>query len=323
MPILIACSPSTGSSLLRRILNRHSQIFCGPETSLLAKSAFYNEWNRVKGDYVKNNWKELVNVGWHHISGVNLLDENELTKNDIVSLLDKSEDYKSFISLYFDKLLDIENKSIWAEKTPSNAFAIDDFRILFPKAKIIHITRNPFDAIASLISRGMSVFNAICVYLLNTSRCLEHSNSNYCHVVKYDQLVLSPEDTLRKLMLFLDLNYEEGIIEPTANEKGIDYMKGWNYKETESIGKAGLNRFDKLSKEQKELVLMGVSQIVSTEDVRCKKISDIANALDYDLACASIGNNKMYFKKEVIKDKAKRLLRKSYFGVNNYPIEII
>ena len=58
MPILIGCSPSTGSSLLRRILNRHSQVFCGPETSLLTKKGFYSDWDLYKNRILNLNYDQ-------------------------------------------------------------------------------------------------------------------------------------------------------------------------------------------------------------------------------------------------------------------------
>ena len=48
MAILIGCSGSTGSSLLKTILNRHSQIFAGPEAGLFAFPQVYDNWEKYK-----------------------------------------------------------------------------------------------------------------------------------------------------------------------------------------------------------------------------------------------------------------------------------
>ena len=323
MPILIACSPSTGSSLLRRILNRHDEIFCGPETSLLAKNEYYDNWEKYKYTIVKDRKANIWNKGWHDIKGVNLKDENAISSELIRDWVGDSADFKAFVNTYFNNLLESANKKIWAEKTPSNAFAIDDFLEIFPSSKIIHISRNPYDTIASLVNRGMSVFNAISVNLLNTSQCLQyHGKGNY-HFLKYEDLVHSPEATLEKLMAFLNLKFDPRILEPSRNEGGIDHMKGWTYKETQGIGSSSVGRFQKLSSENQSKILSGTIHLRSKLDTSTRTMKEICSVLEYEFQDSEADDHKVFFKREMRKDKLKRWLKRSYFRPQNYPIQWI
>jgi hypothetical protein len=320
MPILIACSPSTGSSLLRRILNRHSQVFCGPETSLLAKKEFYYGWNVYKNKFLQKKTNNLVNVGWHHMKGLNLQDENDLSNSDLIRLASESDSFSDFVNEYFDCLLQSSQKTIWAEKTPSNAFAIDDFKSVFPDSKVIHIVRNPYDTIASLVNRGMSVFNAVSVYLLNVCQCLEHKSKPYYYEVRYEDLVGNPKESIVKLCQFLEIEYENGMILTSRNEKGVDHMKGWNYKETAQIGKKSVGRFDKLPDQTKTLIQEGMNNMYSTLVQTNNCYNDIFIALKYVKKDVKLSVS-YYFQREMVKDKFKRLVKKSYFRSHNYPLK--
>jgi len=320
MPIFIACSPSTGSSLLRRILNRHSQVFCGPETSLFAKKEFYTNWNSYKDNFISRQSDQLLNVGWHHMKGLNLQDENEISNSLINKMASDSSDFVSFVNAYFDVLLHDNNKRIWAEKTPSNAFAIDDFKNLFPDSKLVHVVRDPYDTVASLINRGMSVYNALTVYLLNVCQCLEHKGEAYYQEVCYEELVVDPKTAVGDLCEFLGINFEADMIESSAQEKGVDHMVGWNYKETSQIGKKSVGRFDKLPEQTKALIHIGMQQLQSVIGTSNKSYDDIFDSLKYIEKEVPVSNHNFYFQKEMFKDKFKRLMQKSYFRANNYPV---
>ena len=69
MAILIGCSGSTGSSLLKTILNRHAQLFAGPEASLFAFPQLYADWNKYKQGVLTN----IKTDAWQMRKGMDLL----------------------------------------------------------------------------------------------------------------------------------------------------------------------------------------------------------------------------------------------------------
>ncbi|NNE16746.1 MAG: sulfotransferase [Saprospiraceae bacterium] len=322
MPILIACSPSTGSSLLRRILNRHSKVYCGPETSLFAKKGLYEDWDNQKHNIFKRAFNGLPNLGWHHLIGVNLIEDTELTKENIIDLVNESNSFTSFIDSYYKAIFKIVNKEVWVEKTPSNAFAVSYFLDLFPDGKVIHIIRNPYDTIASLVNRGMSTYNATAVYLLNVSQVLNVRDKHKVMLVKYEDLVSNAQKCISNVCDFINVNFESTMLENSGNEKGIDHMDGWQYKETQAVGNKSVGRFEKLTSKQKNLMHTCIQNLRSQLETDCHSIENICNLLDYEFLSNNYQpTNLFWFKKDMIIDKVKRSFKNAFFKRKNYPLK--
>ena len=322
MSILIGCSPSSGSSLLRRILNRHSKVFCGSETSLLAKAALYTDWQKHRKKLIANSIWGLPNAGWHKFIGIELTEEYGYTKVDFKRLMEQEHSsFQNFISAFYQPILKKYSKQIWAEKTPSNAFTLHLFLDAFPEGKAIHIVRHPLDAIASLTNRGMSAYNAVAVYLLNTAKALELINDPRVITLKYEDLVMRPQRTLEELCKFLEITYEEKMLLPPGKEGGVESMKGWNYKETETVQQGSMGRFQKLQQAKQDELLSRVLMTKTSLPLQHRSIAAIAKQLDYDLPLHSIEvNMKEILKRDKARDLRSRLFSKTYFNKANYPI---
>ncbi len=324
MAILIGGSPSTGSSLLRRILNRHTSVFCGSETSLFTKKPLYKDWTANKHRLFRRSIAGLHNAGWHHFNGFILDDDYPYSKDDLKPLIEESDaSFHEFIVQFYKPILKNSTKTIWAEKTPSNVFVFMEFLSAFPDGKTIHIVRHPLDTIASLINRGMSVFNACSVYLLNTAEGLTYEDNPKSHLVKYEDLVLQPENTVKELCSFLNIPFELDMIEQQEASDGNDYMEGWRYKETGLIGSASIGRFDSIDKQLQNEILFILDQLNSKLRSEYSSILNIAAYLKYQLpdyeSDTSQGINLSLLLK---KDALLRNLKASYFNASNYPLYV-
>ncbi len=71
-PVIMGGSGSTGSSLLKNILNRNSKIFAGTETSLFCKKGIYFNWSSAKSRLLKRGVRGLRNFGFHIYNGTDL-----------------------------------------------------------------------------------------------------------------------------------------------------------------------------------------------------------------------------------------------------------
>lgn len=322
MSILIGCSPSSGSSLLRRMLNRHSMVFCGSETSMFAKEELYLDWKKNKRKINRPSLFGLSNAGWHNLIGVHLDEEynynpkkfRELIKSDHANFSDFADDF-------YKPILDRHKKSIWAEKTPSNAFTLEMFLQKFEKGKVIHIVRNPLDAIASLHNRGMTLYNAVAVYLLNTSTALELQFNESCFTLKYEDLVTKSKEQLEHLCDFISIDYESTMLEPTKVEGGITKMKGWNYKETEPVRQGSIGRFQLLDTITKADILERIMLTYTDLPLIHKSISDICTSLDYELEYHSTDLSILEkLEREKREDIKQRHFSRAYFRMPNYPI---
>ncbi len=320
MAILIGCSPSTGSSLLRRILNRHSQVFCGGETAMFAKEELYLDWQTNKHKLTRPSIFGLSNAGWHNFVGVELNEEYLCSAMQFKKLIKAHSDFPSFVEAFYRPSLESSGKKYWAEKTPSNAFTLQLFLDQFPNGKAVHIVRNPLDAIASLINRGMTPYNAVAVYLLNTTKALE-LNDNRGYLVKYEALVSEAEKTCQDLCQFLELEYEETMLVSSGQEKGVTKMKGWNYDETSKIEQGSVGRFALFDEETQAELLNRIALTKTNMVVKHKDINSIAHSLGYKLPTHKADSSFItILEKEKEADLSKRYFSRYYFRRSNYPL---
>lgn len=323
MAILIGGSPSTGSSMLRRVLDRHSHIFCGSETSIFSKEELYLDWSKYKSKLTAGSLNGLLNAGWHHYRSIDIEPEYMLSKNDFIKVINNSKSMAEFSHQFYAKALDHHAKTIWAEKTPSNAFTLKLFLDHIPDSKVIHITRHPLDCIGSLVNRGMDVYNAIAVYLLNTTKALKLKDVDRAYLIKYEDLTQRPKSSLTSLMDFLGLTLESTMLDADDQPKGVISMKGWQHNETDAIKPDSIGRFYKLSSENQSLILSGLKLISCNIDGTKSNISDIISQLNYDLPELIAGEDAIsYFRKAIKKDKLSRQLKRAYFRGGNYPIAL-
>jgi len=323
MGVMIACSPSTGSSLLRRILSRHPAIFCGSETSLLSKKSLYTDWNSNKAKILSSSRFKLKDSAWHHFRGILIDEEYNLDPVDVDKMVLSSKSFSEFIDRFFRLVLNNNKKELWVEKTPSNAFTASDFLDNFNEDKLIHIVRNPYDAISSLVNRGMSVYNASSVYLLNTSKVLDLIDHPRHILIKYEALVDDTEQCLKQLMQFLELDYSDSLLDINNQQKGVTKMQGWNYEETGEIGKRSLSRFEKMNEGLKQEIIFTGYSIKSKLKTKVRSIKDICGVLDYDfLLIPSNKRNMAELRLKRIVNILSRTMKLRYFNACNYPIEI-
>lgn len=238
------------------MLNRHSQIFAGPEANLFAFPQVYSDWEQAKQQLLTN----LKNDAWQTRKGVNLLQPAfGWEQRPLEKMLRQSSDFPSFVHAFFDKPLQKDRKKIWVAKSPSNAVGLAPFLRYFPDGKVVQTIRNPYDTIASLMARGMNVYKATGYYVFNTAvATLDHPR--YYHL-KYENLVRQPNETLAALFSFFELPFEPQIV--TAQyEKRVEPTKvaGWKHEETAAIQASSIGRFQELSAEQRALVRLCVSR---------------------------------------------------------------
>jgi hypothetical protein len=250
--IVIGCSGSTGSSLLKTILNRHSQIFAGPETELFAFPQVYTNWEDCK----KKLLHHIKNDDWQIRKGMSLLQTEYAWKEEaLLPIIAQSASFLEFVTAFFKKPLAIHGKQIWVEKTPANAAGLSPFLNHCPHGKAVQTIRNPYDTIASLMARGINAYAATAYYVYNTSIATSNlGNENYYHL-KYEDLVAQPILTLNQLFSFLNIPFEADIVNEKNEQRAEpDAMPGWKHRETEAVKKSSIGRFYELEKEQQELI---------------------------------------------------------------------
>ncbi len=255
--ILIGGSGSTGSSLLRYILNRHPALFSGWETRLFIYPHLFKKWNRYKRHLISGGIFGIRSTGWSLRGSTELLHEDYgWQEQDLKTILSQSKSLQDFAQLFFEPCLKKNKARHWIEKTPQNACSFHEFLDNFPTGKVIQIHRNPYDVVASLLSRGIEIYDAVGYYVYYTSAASSLNGNDRYFQLGYKELVTRPEDILKALLEFIGVPFLREILEPSEAEINNPLkMKGWKYSQNSSIKSGSLGRFQKLNKEiQKEII---------------------------------------------------------------------
>jgi len=108
------------------------------------------------------------------------------------------------------------------EKSVEHAEYAVVLKKLWPKARFVHIVRNPYAALAAIrrytagsgypfLGRHLAVLKNTCYYLYKNPLCID----NY-KVIRYEDLVSSPEDTMAGVADFLDLPFTDTLLTPSV-----------------------------------------------------------------------------------------------------------
>jgi hypothetical protein len=181
-PIIIGGCHRSGTSLMRRILDSHSRVQCGPEVKFFA---------------------DLYVPTW----ALSFL-------YTVRSLVDTDEALEvlgaAFVELH-ERAARAAGKPRWADKAPENAIYWPQWeRLLGSEWAFVHVVRNPLDTIASLVEAAfvnvpndpVGRIQHYRAYVESGLR-FEEEHPDRAHRIVYEQLVAEPEVTLEALMRFL------------------------------------------------------------------------------------------------------------------------
>jgi hypothetical protein len=232
-PIFIVGVPRSGTTLLRVLLDSHSQILALPETP----------W--VSGAYggplsLRQLLLDLADgpygVG-RNVAGISRADILAAGTNFLEQLLEPA--------------LKNRGKSVVAFKTPSDIPHLEFMTALLPQARYIHITRDGRDVAMSQLSKKGSFFLELRGYrslsYANVFRrwmewekkaraVLYRGDLKVLHL-RYEDLIADPERQMRRAMAFLDLPFEPSMLDYAA--KSHDYPK-WEAGSTDVVQRQGL-----------------------------------------------------------------------------------
>jgi len=319
---IIGGPQSSGTSLLRQILNRHSEVMCLNESHLFCKREFYNNWQKARMKINSRGAFGIKSEGWKIFSGIDYNNNPGLDRTEIGNLARTSTTFQSFTDAVF-RLLATPSTTYFMDKTPANVFSFSAFLETFEDSKVIACIRNPYDIAASLVSRRINVLDAVCLIksaFISIIKLLEDSRM---YLIKYEDLVREPEDIVREVCNHMGLVFHTDMIEASSEESSvITQLEGWNYDEASAIGKGSVGRFLQIHEELQEKIKYAMLHVSwKNQD---SIFLELCERLQYSLHDAPM---LAPFKKELKKLKTRSLIEKiSYlhpYGIMNNPVSII
>jgi len=239
-PIFILGAHKSGTSLLRSILDGHSALYAIPIESHFFEAA--GHW--IRNEYRKQRPQQLAkealidnfcrrihtsNTGdksYTDSLSEGLLNEEKFRDHFSTHLTAGSD--ASLMASYFSAIhYSVEGTELpehirVVEKSVENAEFVSELTNMYPKARFLHIIRNPYANFVSLrkfksIDFGYPVVKRL-VKTLRQSYYYAYKLSAYHNryrLIQYEHLVTNPEKVVRGLCEFLELEFEDVLLKPT------------------------------------------------------------------------------------------------------------
>ncbi|MUL41384.1 sulfotransferase [Streptomonospora sp. PA3] len=190
-PVFVISPVRSGSTLLRMLLNSHSRIRAPHELHLRTIEV------QLAEDFSAKSMGELG------------LDRLEIEH------------------VLWDRILHLElersGKDVIVDKTPGNVWAWERLSHAWPHAKFIFLLRHPEGIVSSLANRknNTATRDQLEANVLKYLEPLEKGrNALEGHTVRYEDLTAHPEETLRKLCVYLDVDWEPGMLDYGEHDHG-------------------------------------------------------------------------------------------------------
>ncbi|MDQ1468452.1 MAG: hypothetical protein QOH10_2867 [Actinomycetota bacterium] len=212
-PVFVVGAMRSGTTLLRLMLNEHSELAIPAESHfLLALFRDFGPERVLSGDEIVRALALVTDTQeWQRDYGHT---DAELR----VAVGDGPLSMAEFIDRVFRLEISDTGKPRWGDKTPQNLFRVPDLLATFPSAKVVAIVRDPRDVYLSLRNRDwvgdscweIGRYTARCGSLVSRWRTRFPPERFTC--VRYEDLVLDPEATLRSVCCFADLDFEPAML---------------------------------------------------------------------------------------------------------------
>jgi hypothetical protein len=224
--IFIGGCGRSGTTLLRVILGRHSQLWSAPELNVHANTleALYRRFPFLpKKTYLLYDERVI-----EELASKFKTDDKEIKK-----IRDSSSSLPHFIETLFNALTLRAGKKRWIEKTPKNVTILDFLFTYFPRAVFVHVIRDGRDVAASLRNHPrFFIVNKVAVPS-GINRPIEQSIGRWISdvrtgrnfknhprylEVRYEDLATRPEEAVANLLPKLGLSLEPGLLVPQGTE---------------------------------------------------------------------------------------------------------
>jgi hypothetical protein len=229
LPIIIGGFYRSGTTLVRRLIDSHSRIHCGPEVKFFKD--FY-------GDYLYDDL--------HHVRLFKTLSTLGLTEQEMLAIFGRA-----FVESH-ELAARKSGKVRWADKNPENVLYLQQWEQMLPEGFLfLHVVRDPLDALASLkeigFAKAVPADFSGKVRLFKAFReagdqfLVRHPLTSL--TIHYEQIVQFPDTSLEAIFSWLGEQYEADVLQnfnlPERGE-GIEDPK---IRTTESVHSQSVGRW--------------------------------------------------------------------------------
>lgn len=223
VPVFVVGMMRSGTTLVERMLDSHSQVHGAGELHLIEQMA---------GSL-----------------GITATDAEPSSARDIDL---NPERLTPLARQYLDSLGGLsKGESVVVDKNPGNFAYLGLLALLFPQAKFIHCTRDPLDTCLSIFFQNFAHEAHAWAYDLDAIAEVYseyHASMSHWHEVlsgrifeaSYAALASEPEPVIRSMLDFLELPFEAACLEFHANPAAVGTASVWQARQplyTKSVGR--------------------------------------------------------------------------------------
>jgi hypothetical protein len=260
--LLICGFPSGGTDLTKTILNAHPDVYINGEMPFLREVKRWGyDWSSQFQEIAEIELlRERLRISdhYHNIENIEHKFINELATVEVLSLDD---------ILY--TLFSSERRKIWGNKTPQNTEYIDLLLSIFPRAKVLMVTRDVRDVCLSWHNKwGKDML--LCAHKWNSRMqkgydAAMNLPSEQVHIIQFEKLLNETETICRQICTFLGIPFATTML---AHHK---------YVNSSVDGKINYGKAIKVNNQQK-----WKAQLSATTARRIEEIAwDTMNLLNY------------------------------------------
>jgi hypothetical protein len=256
--IFIVGVSRSGTTLMRRILDRHSRVAIATENHYLGHLLawegaryYFRRWGDLRDDAAVAELVDVIYSGeFQRRSRLRELSPywrwltSKVPREDIEAYLlasDRSERgiFEAFLRIYADR----RGKAIIGEKTPAHIAYVETLLEWFPDGRVIHCIRDPRAIYVSELRRRMqhavhfpyrqlAVIPAVLgrfvllevvwawASAVHRHRTLQRRFPDRYRVVRFEDVVATPQDTLGSVCDFLGIALEPHMLEQKVTSRG-------------------------------------------------------------------------------------------------------
>ncbi|MEC7926926.1 MAG: sulfotransferase, partial [Candidatus Neomarinimicrobiota bacterium] len=249
-PIFIVGCERSGTTVVRLILHTHPNIAIPPQTKILKKlykrrlifRDLSKKQNRSKiAEYILSNYDKktkLVDLG---IDSHNIYQNIQSSGNSIGAVG----------AIIFQEYAKKHHKLRWGDKRPYYIKYLRQLLHLFPDAQIIHIIRDPRDAVASLLSMSWwkkNLMNSILNWkeaVRRGSIMKKHLPSDQYFELRYEDFIDNPEQWIRQICGFLNEEFYPQMLQfqATAGTAIPNYKMEWHSATKQALSAKSIGRW--------------------------------------------------------------------------------
>jgi len=245
--IIIGGCGSSGTTLLRKMLNAHSNIACGPEMSVFDRPKIFEVSLTWLYTMYRNRDFDSLDEGCVYPLRMQPLNSTYFglspdnsskfyhSPDEIEAMFDQVETTRDFFDLFFTRYAEKNGANIWAEKTPNNIFCVDKVFEWFPDAVFVEVVRDGRDVVLSLNARRNNHAVVACwrwIAAVSAGQRYESTiwknGSTYIRIY-YEDLIKAPGIQLDRICRAVGEKFEPAMLEywreplPEDKDQKLDY----------------------------------------------------------------------------------------------------